>query len=672
VRPQPFLHELVSVLAAPTVALSGADGQIRAGGTQGVICADRRLLAECVLTLDGTEPTPLGRTVSSAGAATFSAIARHLGDPGADPTVRVDRRRTAHPDGVTETVTLTSTAHHPVRTRLALAFGSDLAGMPDIRSGHPTTPVPVERPAGGTWRWAAPGSAATLRTEPAPDTGAEPAWDVMLAPGASWTLTLYLSAETDRRPPFHPAAPPWSPAAVRSADGDLDRLVARGLGDLAGLTLTDSPGGTDAFLGAGSPWFFTLFGRDSLWAARMLLPLGTELAAGTLRVLARHQGTRYDERTGEAPGKIIHEVRDADLGGGLPSRYYGTIDATALWICTLHDAWRWGLPEPEVRALLDPLRAALDWLTGPADPDGDGFLEYVDATGAGLANQGWKDSGDAIQWPDGHIAEPPIALSEAQAYAHEAAVAGAALLADTDPRRAAELRAWAGELADRFRARFWVHDAYGEFPALALDAGKTPVPVATSNLGHLLGTGLLTGAETARVAARLAAGDLADAHGLRTFPAGLTGSNPLGYHTGSVWPHDTAIAVSGLARTGHHGLAARLAANLLTAAPAFEHRLPELFAGTALDQPVLAYPAACRPQSWAAAAPVMLLTAALGLTPDVPAGTLTVRPDPAFSDWFPLIATDLRIAGHPLSIRVDATGQYTVDTTAPVRVSPGR
>jgi glycogen debranching enzyme len=540
--------------------------------------------------------------------------------------------------------------------------------------------------AGGV-RWKLGSTAVVVTCNPAPGRTAASAggatldWDIELPPAGRWTavVRVRVASPYDRLRPG--GTRPWSTARVLAAERDLGRLVDRSLADLAGLVLReatprDDAGGaqSDVFLGAGCPWYLTLFGRDSLWAARLLLPLGTRLAYGTLRTLARHQGTRFDERTGEVPGKIIHEVREEDAGLGLPARYYGTIDATALWVSTLHDAWRWGLDERLVRELLGPMRAALSWLTGPADPDSDGFLEYIDATGTGLANQGWKDSGDAIQWPDGRIAAPPIALCEAQAYAHEAAVAGAALLTAlgedrSDARRAAELAAWARALRDRFRSAFWVRDRVGRFPALALDGAKCAVNSVSSNLGHLLGTGLLDPTEAAEVARRLAGPDLDCGYGLRSFGAAGTGANPLGYHTGSVWPHDTAIAVLGLAREGHGEVAARLASGLLAAAPAFGYRLPELFGGSdgRRGEPVLAYPAACRPQAWSAAGAIALVQAALGLSADVPAGELRVGPHRGFADWFPMRVTGLCVAGHDLEVEVEADGTARVTTEAPVR-----
>ncbi|CAM5699295.1 hypothetical protein KAURM247S_08503 [Kitasatospora aureofaciens] len=252
----------------------------------------------------------------------------------------------------------------------------------------------------------------------------------------------------------------------------------------------------------------------------MLLPLGTDLAAGTLRTLARRQGRAVDPASEEQPGKILHEVRRAeqhlDAGSHLPPSYYGTADATPLWLVLLHDAWRWGLPADQVEELLPNAEAALDWLERYADADGDGFLEYVDSTGRGLSNQGWKDSSDGIRFRDGRIAEAPIALSEVQAYAHEAAVRTADLLEAFGRPGAAHWRRWARDLRQRFRDRFWTEDADGRYPVVALDRDKRPVDSIASNLGHLLGTGLLDETESALVAGRLTAPGMDSGFGLRT------------------------------------------------------------------------------------------------------------------------------------------------------------
>ncbi|WP_053205357.1 glycogen debranching N-terminal domain-containing protein [Jiangella muralis] len=674
--PQPFLHDLVSCVRAPTVALSGADGQLRAAGAQGVLSHDRRVLSELRVDVDGHEPEPAGHGLRGAGHAHFTGIVRHLGDAGADPTVRLERQRFARTDGITESLELVNSARVPVVATVRLHVAADFAAADAIkqdgaqRGGRP----PSSAPGGVEWdggelrtTLSAPGA-----TVEAHATGAVLSWAVELAPRSSWIVDVTVTAAFAAGPPanaFGPADAGWDAVTV-TGRADLARLTERSVDDLGALALADPLAPGDTFLAAGSPWFFTLFGRDSLWAARFTLPLGTGVARGTLRTLARRQGTRHDPDTAEAPGKILHEVRIPTAGSRLPPVYFGTVDATALWVCLLHDAWRWGLPDDDVRDLLDPLEAALRWLTEEADPDGDGFLEYVDSSGRGLANQGWKDSGDSIQYPDGTIAEPPIALSEAQAYAHEAALAGADLL-DAHRREGGDrLREWAAALRERFAAAFWVSDEKGRFPAIALDGAKRPVGTVTSNLGHLLGTGLLGPDDAAVVADRLGRPDLDAGYGLRTMSADAAGFNPLGYHAGSSWPHDTAIAVRGLTADGFPGVAASLAGGLLRVAPDFAYRLPELFAGTdaRAGEPVLAYPAACRPQAWSAATVVALLQAALGLTADVPGGRLRVAPDPAFADWFPLRVEGLRVAGHPLTVAVDAAGHADVRTSAPLTV----
>ena len=261
----------------------------------------------------------------------------------------------------------------------------------------------------------------------------------------------------------------------------------------------------------------------------------------------------------------------------LPPVYYGTVDATPLWVCLLHDAWRWGLPDREVEALLDPMEGCLRWLADFGCDSGP-FVSYVDKSGRGLTNQGWKDSHDSIQFRDGRIAVAPLALCEVQGYAYEAAAGGADLLDAFGRPGAARWREFAANLSERFRERFWVSDDKGPYPSVALDAQGDPVDSLSSNIGHLLGTGLLDETEAELVARRLGDADLNSGFGLRTLAASSAGFNPLGYHTGSVWAHDTAIAITGLTRTP--GLAARQAAcalieGLLCAAKGFAFRVPE-------------------------------------------------------------------------------------------------
>ena len=297
----------------------------------------------------------------------------------------------------------------------------------------------------------------------------------------------------------------------------------------------------------------------------MMLPLGTALAEGTLRTLARRQGTTVDPLSGEAPGKIMHELRPDDprMAGrthGGPATYYGTVDATLLWISLLAEAWRWGMPESAVASLLPNLDRALS-LAGAATATRTATASSSTSTrGRGLANQGWKDSGNAIRFRDGGLGQPPIALCEVQGYAHRAALDAADLLDAFDPAGGAggRWRAYAARLARTFRRRFWLDGPLGAYPALAIDGDGKPVDSLTSNIGHLLGTGLLDAAEEAVVAAAAGGGCRSpEGYGLRTMSTLDAGYAPLSYHCGSIWPHDTAIALLGLAAAGADREAAR-------------------------------------------------------------------------------------------------------------------
>jgi glycogen debranching enzyme len=369
----------------------------------------------------------------------------------------------------------------------------------------------------------------------------------------------------------------------------------------------------------------------------------------------------------------MHELRRDTLtiaGEGLylPPLYFGTVDATPLWVCLLHDAWRWGMPDLEVRALLPHMVAALEWMRDFGDADGDGLLEYTDTTGHGLSNQGWKDSGDSIQWRDGTLAEGPIALCEVQAYAYEAAMHGADLLDYFGERGAARWRAWASALQIRFNAEFWIDSPDGAYPAIALDAAKRPVDTVTSNLGHLLGTGLLSESQAALVARRLVSPELNSGYGLRTMSTDSAGYWPLSYHGGSVWTHDTAIAIAGLARDGFADDALALASGLLAAAPGFGYRMPELHSGdsSAAFSRAVPYPAACRPQAWSAAAAVSVLASILGLDPDAPAGVLGVSP--AATGLVPLTVDGLEFGGARVSISVNGDGEVSATSGALIEI----
>lgn len=668
---QPWLHEMVVAVQAPAVAVSPTDGQVRGPGA-GWYVADRRVLSGLVVMVDDVEPVALVGESTGAAHAHFVGSLRGLGDAGKDATVFVERDRSVTGTTVREVITLVSRARDPFTCTLRLALATDLALIFDVNAGRAVASLPAEAgPTTTRWR-ASDGVTAIAVYSPAADVvdlDGSLRWEVTLERHESWSLALEVAMADDPVPPV--VLPVLADAAfttpvARSGDLRLVELVDRSAADLAGLLVADAAEPGDQTFAAGAPWYLTLFGRDSLWTARMTLPLGTAAAGGTLRTLARRQGTRSDPKSEQTPGKILHELRRApvDLPGiMLPPVYYGSVDATPLWISLLHDAWRWGLPAAQVEALFPALDAALGWLRDDALGD-DGFVRYVDTTGHGLANQGWKDSADAVQFADGRLATGPIALCEAQAYAYAAAVHAADVLDGFGRRGADAWREWAAALQDRFRERFWVDDVQGRFPAIALDRDGRPVDTVTSNLGHLLGTGLLDAEETVAVVERLGAPDLASGFGLRTMSARETGYNPLSYHCGSVWPHDTAIAIAGLAASPGPAAAEtarRLVDGLLAASPAFGGRLPELYGGHAAangHRPV-PYPPACRPQAWSAAAGVVVLSAILGLSVDVPGGVVRVRPMRP-SPVGELTVHGLRVAGEPLDVHVTAAGDADV------------
>ncbi|WP_439689913.1 amylo-alpha-1,6-glucosidase [Curtobacterium sp. SP.BCp] len=617
---QPLLHDEVVVLAAPTQAWSDRNGAVGTNPVHGYWTGDQRVVSAVGVSVTGSDLEPVSVAPASAREVVFSALLRGLDAPGADPDVRLDRRRTVRTDGVRETLRIedrlaSSAAGTDGRTlEVVVRITPDASGMDAVKGGGAPAPVPAvlapDADAVGVRRasWTA-GSVDVTLDAPGADVGLDDG-DVVLTWRVPRARITELGWDCAVVAPDAVVGGATTPVTFSAPDGVADdrlrRWLVRAAEDLDALRLTRPEG---EFLAAGAPWFFTLFGRDSIWAARFLLPVDTSIAGGTLRVLAALQGTRTDSATAEQPGKVMHELRQATLAIdndelSLPPLYYGTVDATALWVCLLHDAWRAGLPDTEVEALLPALERALAWMRDHGDDDGDGLLEYVDETGRGLANQGWKDSGDSVQWRDGTLAEGPIALCEVQGYAHEAAVHGADLL-DAFGRTGGDgWRAWATRLAERFREAFWVRDEVGPYPAIALDAAKRPVDSATSNIGHLLGTGILSPEEEAVVAARVVAPDMASGFGLRTLSTTAAGYWPLSYHGGTVWAHDTAVVINGLVRSGHGAEARVLAEQLLAAAVAFDFRMPELHAGDAADEVSrpAPYPAACRPQAWSAAA----------------------------------------------------------------------
>jgi glycogen debranching enzyme len=654
----------VTCVSGRSFCRSAASGQIRPGPYgDGVFVEDTRILSALLLTLDGEEPLALGGYPLGSGTARFSACA-HVGGA-LDPSLLVERRRTI--DEVwQERIRITNHGVRPVAVRVALETAADFAYIFDVKHGrHPASSAGRLVDEGVRFDSEATAESALLRIVPVPDAALDGrlCWDVLLPAQGAWQVALTLESG-----PAPAQAPPeviaGSPAAlpgvgtlarpiVTCSDVRFERLIERSIGDLHSLLVR---AGTDRYFAAGTPWFLTLFGRDSLWSAMMALPLGVDVAGETLRLLARNQGERHDPITEEAPGKILHEVRHGPQvdRGDLPPRYFGTIDATPLFVIAAEQAWRWGLAARSVEALLPHVERALAWMRDDGQSDGSGFLRYA-ATGANrLSNQGWKDSEDGICFADGTLAAAPIALCEVQGYAYRAAIGGAAMLDAYGRPGGDEWRAWAEQLRARFQAEFWVEDDEGGFPALALDGSGRQVDAITSNAAHLLGTGVLEPWQEARIAQRLALPDMDSGWGLRTLSSSSPRFNPLSYHGGSVWPHDTAIAIDGLARADAARPARHLLQGLIAAADHLGFRLPELFGGEQRTDGThpLPYPSACSPQAWAAGAALLAVRAVFGIEPDVPAGVLHLRPmDPA--PFGHLTVEGIPLAGGLLSLQLE-------------------
>jgi glycogen debranching enzyme len=623
---QPLLDDAVIALRAPTQAWSRESGDAGAGAIDGIYHGDIRQIRRLELRCGDSEVEWISVAPDGPSRVIFGGVLRGLDDDLPDPKVRLLRERIVAAGEVRETWTLRSARTETLETTLRLLVEPEFASLHDVKAGAPLAAVAAVEITGETVQARSDAAGFTVtapgaRLEVAGD-DIHAVWTVVVPPRGeavvSWRVGLSDAAMVVRgasasRTEHHDIV-----RVARSLEPRLGRWLDVALGDLDALRLSlpDAPG--DAFYAAGAPWFFTLFGRDSIWAARLALPLDTDMAASTLRVLARLQGTVDDVESAQQPGKILHELRSMTFeqpseGLSLPPLYYGTVDATPLWVCLLRDAWRAGMPETDVAGLLPALRAALEWLVRYGDNDGDGFIDYLDVTGHGLANQGWKDSGDSIQWRDGRLAEGPIALCEVQGYAYEAALAGAELLEALagDTAEAGRLREWAAALRARFAEAYWVQTPEGRYPAVALDRHKQPVDTLTSNIGHLLGTGILDAAEEAHVAALLLTPALSSGFGIRTMSTGAAGYWPLSYHGGSVWIHDTAIAAHGMLRAGLVDQARQVVEGMLAAAESFGYRMPELHAGDDARDVSRAspYPAACRPQAWSAAAAVVALAA---------------------------------------------------------------
>ena len=553
-------------------------------------------------------------------------------------TVHVARARTLSAGECHERLELANFGLDPVEVRLSIEFDADFVDIFEVRGFARERRGTLHAPEVAHDRVVLSYTGlddVTRRTEiawsPAPQevSGGRAEVEVRLAPGERFELHTRIACDAAGRvvAASYPEAlaqvesdlesERGRRATVRSPNEQFNAWMDRSGADLAMLTAGNPEKG---YPYAGVPWYSVPFGRDGLLTALQYLWVDPEMARGVLEFLATTQADTARDAQDAEPGKIVHELRKGELAtlGEIPfGRYYGTIDATPLFVVLAGEYYQRTGDLPTVRRLWPALQAALAWIDGPGDPDGDGYLEYRRRSANGLVNQGWKDSEDSVFHADGSLAQGSVALAEVQAYAFLARIHAARIaLALGDGARAGELERRALELRTRFERDFWCEEL-GTY-ALALDGEKRACRVRTSNAGHVLWSGIAAPERARRVGATLMAPDSFSGWGVRTVAKGEARYNPMSYHNGSIWPHDNAIAAMGLARYGMKDSAVAIAEALYDASLFMDlHRLPELFCGFAKRSPgegPTLYPVACSPQAWASATAFYLLKACLGLS----------------------------------------------------------
>jgi glycogen debranching enzyme len=639
----------VTLVEGSSFCICAPSGDIR-GSTHGVFFNDTRILSAWEIALDGAGIESLTVTVGEPWRATF--ISRAPPRPGRSESTVLMRAERFVGQGMREDLVLQNLSNETAAVQVLIRLDSDFADLFEVKEGRvPDRPRPTRSVLNSALlleRFYASGASLGVQVTGS-GAGVTPSglvFQAVVPPRGEWRTSLQVLPMIDGvvLPPRYPtdrALEETTPArqerqwresapVVRTDDPALGVILERSRVDLGALRIVDPDAPENVVVAAGAPWFMALFGRDSLLTSYMALPLDQSLALGTLTTLARLQGRDVDPLSEEEPGRILHEVRL----GGEPSRvpggrkiYYGTADATPLFVLLLGELRRWGLASEEVDTLLPSADRALAWIRSYGDRDGDGFVEYQRSTDRGLVNQGWKDSWDGINFADGTLPRGPIALSEVQAYVYSAFLARSHFAWESGDEE--ERRAWsdrASALKADFNERFWLPDR--GWYAVALDGEKRPVDALASNMGHCLWTGIVDEDKAPQVAEHLLSDEMFSGWGVRTLATSMGAYNPLSYHNGSVWPHDNALVAAGLMRYGFVEHAQRIALGLFDAAEAFGGRLPELFCGFSReDYPLpVPFPTSCSPQAWAAATPVQLLRTLLRFDPWVPRGKAWLAP----------------------------------------------
>ncbi|MBN1174091.1 MAG: amylo-alpha-1,6-glucosidase [Micromonosporaceae bacterium] len=630
----------VTILEGNTFVVSDDRGDIEASRADptGLFSFDTRFLSTWVLTVDGRRLDVLSVDNRHYFETCYFLIPS-TGTVYVNPTLTVMRQRVVA-DGFHERVTILNHGGQPVDLDVRIAAGNDFADVFEVKDvlrkrGRSRVLVEPGRlllryeretfhretiiTAGGPVQIDEHGLRFAAHIEAQGD------WAVDLRVVASIPLQVRPPrTSTDaRRRDLRDGLEQWI-AAAPTLNCDWEPLVAtyrRSLIDLAALRFSPALAGGKSLPAAGLPWYMTIFGRDSILTSLQTLPFTPELAATTIRVLGTWQGTRSDDFREEDPGKILHEMRYGEMSAFEErphSPYFGAADTSPLFVVLLDEYERWSGDRQLVCDYEDEARAALRWIDEYADLMGNGYIAYQRRNeDTGLENQCWKDSWDSICYADGRLPGHPRATCELQGYAYDAKLRGARLAREywNDPGLADRLEREAADLKRRFNQDFWIAD--GQYFALALDANGERVDALSSNLGHLLWSGIVDEDKARCVADHLLGPRLFSGWGVRTLARGERRYNPIGYHVGTVWPFDNSFIAWGLRRYGFKGEAARVAAGILEAAPAFTGRLPEAFGGydRALTTYPVRYPTACSPQAWSTGAPLLLLRTMLGLEP---------------------------------------------------------
>jgi glycogen debranching enzyme len=688
-------------------------GDMALGDRRGLYAHDTRYLSVYHLTVNGENPTLLSSSCEQDFMANLQFTNPLL--PGVDGasdvlphSVSIRRNQLVH-DGLRERIGMMNYNRTPVQVQVMLEVGADFRDMFDVRgyeraargtlhdptwSGEVLTfsytgldgvlrrtrlsfdPAPSaveiiasqhELPAHSST--VVPESQERTQVHPLVPPQARVTWEATLMPGQPWAVTLLVAPDG---PPVPAPSPQFDEDArrlrhqyvqweqgwdVTTDHALLNRLLKRSLADLRVLSLSVDGGFLPV---AGIPWFAVPFGRDALITALQTLVFKPEIAVGTLRFLARHQGQQVVHNRQEEPGKILHEMRYGEMArlGEIPhTPYFGTVDATPLFLLLFAETMRW-LDDERLFAELEPnVRAALDWVDHYGDVDGDGYVEHPRGShsAGNLSNQGWKDSKDALQWPDGTYPEGPVALVEVQGYVYAAKQELSRLYArHGDAERADRLAAEAADLKTRFNRDFWLPEQ--GYYAQALDGQKRPIPTVTSNPGHCLLADLLTDDHQDAVVKRLLAPDMEGGWGIRTVSDRELSFNPMSYHNGSVWPHDNALIAAGLMRRGYATEALQVFQAVMDSAMHFRYlRLPELYCGFARDRRYYnipaEYPVSCSPQAWAAGTMVHFFQTLLGL--EVDAAGPQIRLAPHFPDGLNRVEIrNLRVGWHLLDLLI--------------------